>query len=127
MKNLKKGIQLFLILSLQIAFAQSSDKSSSNVPLVDPVTNCALRYYYFPNIEAYFDTKKKIYYYKEDGEWITGEEIPYGYRGYSVYKMLNVFITDYDEDSPYQLLNTHKKRYPYTSNGRIKQLTASND
>ena len=78
---------------------------------------------YFPNIEAYFDTQKSIYYFKEDGEWVTAEEIPEGYRGYSVNNRLNVIVTDYDDETPYQLINIHKKKYPYTSSGRIRTVS----
>ena len=52
-------------------FAQNAKNIETSTPLFNPVTNCQLRYYYFPNLEAYFDTKKSIYYYKEKGEWIT--------------------------------------------------------
>lgn len=48
-------------------------------------------------------------------------------RGYSVYKMLNVLITDYDDENPMQFLNIHRKKYPYTSNGRIKATTVSTE
>lgn len=81
---------------------------------VDPKTNCEYRYFYYPNIEAYYDAKKNLYLYKDnDGVWAKAKEIPSGYRGYSLQNKINVVIDDYDGDDPIQLLPIHKKKYPY--------------
>lgn len=125
MKNLKYTIALIILLFVKPAFAQKA--SMTKPPLFDPKTNCQLRYYYYPNLEAYFDTHKNIYYYKEKGQWITGEEIPNGYRGYSMFNKYNVFITDYDDDNICQFINIHKKKYPYITHEKQKQLNVSND
>jgi hypothetical protein len=108
-------------------FAQRVKNSENATPLFNPVTNCQLRYYYFPNLEAYFDTQKSIYYYKENGEWITAEEIPDGYRGYSFYNKITVYIKDYDDDYPYQFIEIHKKKFPYINNERVKKMVLSED
>ncbi|HMK05896.1 MAG TPA: hypothetical protein VK476_00080 [Flavobacterium sp.] len=86
-----------------------------------------LRYYYFPNTEVYFDTQKMIYYYKENSEWKTAEELPNGYRGYSMYNKISVFINDYDDDNICQFINIHKKKYPYITNEKSRKLTVSNE
>lgn len=115
---------LFLV---NISFAQKSGKQDDGPPLIDPISNCQLRYYYFPNLEAYFDTQKNIYYFKEDAEWTTAEEIPDGYRGYSLYNRIYVFITDYDDDLIIQFVNIHKKKYPYTKRGNMRMLSGITD
>lgn len=115
---------LTLFLGTQLALAQAHH-SAKSAPLVDPVTQCALRYYYYPNMQAYFDTKIRKFIFRENGKWVTADIIPEGYGGYSVYKMLSVMIKDYDDENPTQFLNAHKKQYPYTSNGRIKKRPAS--
>jgi len=117
---------VFIVLGVQVAFAQKSAYTESKTPLFNTVTNCQLRYYYYPNLEAYFDTQKSIYYYKEDGKWIAAEELPNGYRGYSIYNKTTVFITDYDDENPCQFIDQHKKKYPYITNEKVKQLTLSN-
>lgn len=126
MKRIAPIITLIIVLSTQIALSQTQ-RNTNSLPLVDPVTQCALRYYYYPNIQAYYDTQKNIYHFKVDGEWTTAEEIPADYGGYSVYKMLNVLITDYDDENPMQFLSIHRKKYPYTANGRIKPSTVSTE
>lgn len=105
------------------AFAQS-DNSKESTPLFNPKNNCRLRYYYYPNLEAYFDTQKKTYYYKVNGRWQTADEIPNGYRGYSMFNKYNVMITDYDDDNICQFINLHKEQYPYITNERSKKTTA---
>ncbi len=124
MKNLKITLIAFFLIFISAAKAQTS--ASEAPKLVDPVTNCELRYYYFPNLEAYFDTKKNIYYFKQQGQWITATDIPAGYRGYSLYNKCRVAITDYDDEDPTQFITLHKKQYPYAPNGKIKKMMAAN-
>jgi len=114
------------IFGASIGFAQVK-KESKGMPLFNPANNCQLRYYYYPNLEAYFDTQKRIYYYKVNAEWKTAEEIPNGYRGYSMFNKYNVMIDDYDDDNICQFINIHKKKYPYITNVRTKRLTALTD
>ncbi len=129
MKNLKNTFALFIVLlTLNPVQAQTSEKKTiknMNGHLVDPTSNCVLRYYYYPNLEAYYDTQKNIYYFTENGKWIEGNEIPNGYRGYSLYNKVNVIIKDYDDEDPTQFLNSHKKQYPYITKETLKKMTAS--
>lgn len=124
MKKILSTLILILFIT-HTSTAQKSKKQEEDMPLVDPISNCLLRYYYFPNIEAYFDTKKRIYYYKEDSEWVSAEEIPDGYRGYSLYNGVYVYITDYDDDLITQFIQIHKKKYPYTKKGNLKMMLGS--
>ena len=96
--------------------------------LIDKKTE--IRYYYFPNLEAYFDLQEKVYLYKEEGEWLEAEELPTNYGGYSLYNKVRVTIEDYNGDEPYLFLATHKKLYPYNCKGRFqtpKTQTASSE
>jgi|SRR6476620_755259 len=119
MKKLN-AIILLVVFVTQTSFGQK--EAESTAPLFNPKTNCLLRYYYYPNLEAYFDTQKRIFYYKEHGTWQTAEEIPNGYRGYSMYNKYSVYISDYDDDNICQFLDVHKKKYPYITNEKSKQL-----
>jgi len=94
---------------------------------MDSKTNCYLRYYYFPNIEAYFDNLKMVYYYKEKGNWTTAPELPENYGGYSLYNKAHVSITNYDDENPFQLILLHKKIYPYNSKGRFAYATMNGE
>lgn len=138
MKNLKNTLLLLSIVFVMNSIqAQNAEKmrgpaeqnNSANIngQLIDPATNCVLRYYYFPNLEAYYDTQKNIYHFTESGQWVTADEIPAGYRGYSLYNKVNVIIKDYDDEDPTQFIRVHKKRYPYITRGAMQKMIGSVD
>ena len=112
----------FMLFASNISYSQMTQSKKTTTPLFDTITRCKLRYFYFPNLEAYFDTKKSVYYFKEGGQWRTAAEIPTGYRGYSIYNKTNVPITDYEDDEICQFVNIHKKQYPYSANGRVRSV-----
>jgi hypothetical protein len=123
MKTLKVMLVLAIVLFSGSAFSQNTTAKKENLP-IDKKTNCYIRYYYFPNIQAYFDNLKMVYYYKENGEWQTAEELPKNYGGYSLYNKARVTINDYDDENPFEFLPVHKKMYPYNSKGRFANSTA---
>ena len=113
-----------LILTGSVSNAQDSKDQSYSLA---NEKSTDFRYFYFPNIEAYFDTQEKVYLYKDDGEWIEAEELPKNYGGYSLYNKSRVAITDYNGDEPYLLLQAHKKKFPYNSKGRFPVQTAASE
>jgi hypothetical protein len=85
-----------------------------------------VRYYYYPNLEAYFDTQSALYIYKKNGVWITSEHISPNYKGYCLYNNTFVIIKGYTDDEPYCLINEHKKEYPANfSNKRRKNIVVA--
>ena len=124
MKALKSlSLVLVFLFALQ-AVAQETAPRKESLP-IDKKTNCYIRYYYYPNLQAYFDNLEMVYYYKENGEWKTAPELPQNYGGYSIYNKVRVVINDYDDDKPYNLLSIHKKRFPYNSKGRFNTNTTA--
>ncbi|WP_284652134.1 hypothetical protein [Flavobacterium terrisoli] len=135
MKTLKVLLTFVVVLAFNCAYSQDlsvselekQTKAKMEKLPIDKKTNCYIRYYYFPNIEAYFDNLKMVYYFKEKGEWMTAPELPKGYGGYSLYNKARVTITDFDDEMPYQFLKAHRKMYPYNSKGRFTNTTASTE
>ena len=78
-----------------LLFTFSLTAQEVKLPL-DSITNCELRYIYFPNIKI-IESKVKPRI------------------GYSVYNGYFIQITDYDGDYIFDLLEKHKKLYPYIS------------
>lgn len=107
-----------------LSSGQTSGSETSSLP-IDSKSNCYLRYYYFPNLEAYFDNLELVYHFKVNGQWQTAENLPTNYGGYSLYNKVRVAITNFDDDKPFQLIQIHKKMYPYNSKGRFTNPTAS--
>ena len=125
-----KVLNLMLIIGVVLfsinTYSQETSEKQEGLPF-NKNTNCYIRYYYFPNLQAYFDNLKKVYYYKEKNKWQTATELPANYGGYSLYNKWKVMITDFDEENPQQLLKAHKKLYPYNAKGRFTNTTASSD
>ncbi len=113
-----------MLFTCYLSSAQSSNGDLSSLPF-DSKTNCYIRYYYYPNLEAYFDNLELVYHYKVNGQWEKTENLPTNYGGYSLFNKVRVNITDFDGDKPYQLLKIHKKMYPYNSKGRFSNPTTA--
>lgn len=85
----------------------------------------SIRYHFYPNLQAYFDTKNKEYVFKKSGEWVREKTIPDDYRGYSLfnknYEIINGLV---NEDNPEKHLEKHKKIYPqiFTAKEMRKKL-----
>jgi hypothetical protein len=114
------------MLSSSELFSQELTNNTENSSPV-AMSKGTSRYYYFPNLQAYFDNSNMVYYYKFNNEWQTAEELPENYGGYSLYNKAYVIIKDYDGENPQQFLNVHKKLYPYNAKGRFTNATSSSD
>lgn len=85
-----------------------------------------VRYYYYPNLQAYFDTKVGLYLYQENGEWVESERLAPTFRGYSLKNGQYVMIKDYVGEEPYTLINDHKAKFPADYSSRPKREVAAN-
>ena len=134
MKNLKLFLILFSIVLVNKIQAQNDEDKAQNDETViyeevvdrstlkyDNVTQCQIRYYYYPNIEAYYDILKEIYYIKADGEWTIVEQIPSNFRGYSVYNNANIPVDDYEDDNITEMLPIHRKRFGYITKEKVRK------
>lgn len=111
---------IFLISPLTAA-AQAQTK----ILPVNPETNCELRYYYYPNLGAYYDAKQDNYLLFQNGQWTVADEIPSGFRGYSLFNKINVSIPDYDEDDITRFIEDHKKAYPVKFSSRSREIASA--
>lgn len=92
-----------------------------------PSTFVEVRYYYYPNLEAYFDTKIAMYIYKENGAWVKAEKLDTTFRGYSLKNGQYVMLKGFTEDNPQTLIDEHKQKYPADYSSRPKRTLASID
>ncbi len=119
MKRLRLLAVIVLISPFTIA-AQSNEAL-----MVDPVTQCAYRYYFYPNLQAYYDAKRDKFLIRQNYVWVEADEIPSGFRGYSIFNNVNVLIDDYDDENVTQFLQDHKKRFPVRFNARQREVAAA--
>lgn len=111
------GILLFPI---QMVKAQDSAETNLEVQIEKsaPSTYVDVRYYYYPNMQAYFDTKRALFLIKENGVWTTSETIDFTSRGYCTRNGAYEMIKDYTGDDPQQFLAVHKLKYPANFSSR---------
>lgn len=114
----------FFISNIVTAQEISGYPLASNTELNSTELAGNVKYQYYPNLEAYFNTETSEYIFKVNGTWTVAKEIPSGYRGYSMFNGYRVDIKDYFEDKPYEKLSEHKKQFPYYSNDRKGKLAA---
>ena len=84
------------------------------------------RYYYYPNLQAYFDTRIAMFVHQENGQWVTSETINPIVRGYSLKNNMYVVLQGYYDDEPYKKLVEHRKQYPADYSSRPKPPTVIN-
>lgn len=127
---MKASILYFSILFLFVFnsnFAQDLTDKNKLYPSINNSTSQLFRYYFFPNLEAYYDNKTSDYVYKINGNWIRNKSIPNSYCGYSIYNNYKVEIENYKGDNPFENIVEDKKLYPYYRNdrqGKLAQLKA---
>ena len=117
-----------LIFSSQFAQSQIKLDTTNECLKATGLNNIVeLRYYYYPNLQTYYDTQKGLYISCEKGNWVTSEFLDLNSHGYCIkngnYKMIN----GYTGDEPYTLLKDHKLQYPadYSSKPTRKLIAAA--
>ena len=112
MKTLKLiviGIVLFLANNLQAQVSVNINIGSP--PQWGPVGYPEERYYYLPDVEAYYDVQTAMFIYYVGGTWIHRTYLPTRYRNYDLYSGYKVVMTDYRGNAPYIHFKDHKKKY----------------
>ncbi|MGV8945609.1 MAG: hypothetical protein ACOH1N_04215 [Lutibacter sp.] len=80
-------------------------------PLWGPAGYSDVRYYYLPDVEAYYDVQSANYIYYSGNNWVHRSYLPRQYRNYDLYNGYKVVMTDYRGNSPYIYYKQHKIKY----------------
>lgn len=82
-------------------------------------------YYYFPDLNIYFDVNNSLFYYLSGSNWISNQYLPDKYRQYDLYSLYKVVIND---SKPWSNNKTHKKSYSgYKKDKTQTSIRYSND
>jgi hypothetical protein len=112
MKVLKLLITgLVLILAGTLQAQVSVNVTLPTPPPWGPVGYSEARYYYLPDVEAYYDVPSSMFIYNERGAWIHRSYLPGRYRNYDLYSGYKVVMSDYHGDTPYKDFKEHKMKY----------------
>ncbi len=72
-------------------------------------------YYYFPDIDAYYNVPKKQYIYLNSNHWVFANSLPYKYSGFDPYRRYKVVI---NRPTPYKDGDMYRNKYAGFSGGR---------
>jgi len=73
------------------------------------------RYYYLPDVEAYYDVKSSMFIYYEGNSWIHRSYLPSRYKNYDLYGGYKVEMRNYRGNTPYDNHREYRAKY---ANGR---------
>ena len=112
MKALKLVIIGAVLLLSSAAQAQISVRLNIGTPpLWGPVGYSDVRYYYLPDVEAYYDVQASMFIYNVGGTWVHRSYLPSRYRGYDLYGGYKVVMRDYRGNRPYTHFTDYRHRY----------------
>lgn len=120
---MKKHNYLFLLVFLLVSTLANSQEAKTDVTEKKGSQAVMLfRYYYYPNLQIYYDTLDDVYLCKDkDNQWVKKNQLPGNTRGYSMSNNIYVLIKEYVGDTPYEFIEQHKKDFP--ANYKSKKST----
>jgi hypothetical protein len=105
------AIGIMLIISGAVKAQVSVTVNIGSPPLWGPVGYAEARYYYLPDVEAYYDIHTSMFIYYGGGAWIHRTYLPGRYRGYDLYSGYKVVMVDYYGNTPYTNFPQYKMKY----------------
>jgi hypothetical protein len=90
-------------------------------PQWGPANQSAARYYYLPDIEAYYDIQTSMFIYQRNGIWIRRANLPPQYRNYDLYNGYKVVMTNYRGNTPYTNFREYRTKYAKGYRGQAQR------
>ncbi len=112
---MKKFIIVFALLIGLTSFVNTIEAQNINIsinigrqPAWGPVGYDYAGYYYFPDIDIYYDVNVGLFYYLDRGRWISARYLPYAYRNYDLYRLYKVVL---NVNQPWRYHHKHYRDY----------------
>jgi len=126
-----KALKLMIIATAFLFSGAANAQVSVNInigspPQWGPVGYTEVRYYYLPDIEAYYDIHTSMFIYYGGGVWIHNAYLPIQYRDYDLYYGYKVVMVDYRGDAPYTTFSTYKVKYKKGYRGKSQKTIGNN-
>lgn len=77
-------------------------------PAWGPVGYDYVGYYYFPDIDCYYDVNLGMFHYMDRGRWVSSRYLPYAYRSYDLYGLYKVVL---NVNEPWRYHRNHYRDY----------------
>ena len=112
MKLLKPIAAGILILLGAETHAQVSINVNINAhPSWGPSVTEAVRYYYLPEVNVYYDIHTAMFIYVHNGHWIHRRHLPDQFSHYNLHRGPKIIVYDYRGSKPYIHCKYHRKSY----------------
>lgn len=112
MKTLKLIlVSITLLISGAIKAQVSVNVNIGSPPLWGPVGYSDVRYYYLPDVEAYYDIQTSMFIYYGNGVWLHRSYLPNVYANYDLYNGYKVIVNNYYGNTPNIYYKEHKAKY----------------
>jgi hypothetical protein len=112
---------MVLILAGTLQAQVSVNINIGTPPLWGPVGYTEVRYYYLPDVEAYYDIQASQFICYVEGDWVHRTHLPSQYRSYDLYGGYKVVMTDYHGNAPYVYFEDHKTKYAKGYRGPVQK------
>lgn len=109
--------KVILSIGFLIAMASFSGVEAANIhvnvnigvqPAWGPVGYNYAAFYYFPDINVYYNVNQGLFHYPYRGGWVSARYLPMAYRNYDLYGLYKVVLTDND---PWRFNQRHMYDY----------------
>ena len=80
-----------------------------------------VRYYYLPDVQAYYDVQTSRFIYISGNQWVHRTYLPSRYRNYDLYHGYKVVMNDYRGNTPYSHYKEHKIKYARGYHGEYQK------
>lgn len=126
MYHLKGLIMKKIILSIGflVAMASFSGTEAANInvnvnigmqPAWGPVGYNYVAFYYFPDINVYYNVNQGLFHFPRGGRWVSARYLPGAYRHYDLYGLYKVVLTD---NNPWRFNQRHMVDYRHFRGNR---------
>jgi hypothetical protein len=79
------------------------------------------RYYYLPDVEAYYDVNTSMFIYISGNTWIRRSYLPQRYHDYNLYRGRKVVMNNYHGNTPYYNHRVYQAKYGHGNQGAPQQ------
>ena len=129
--------KIFLLFSLALLMGVSNTANAQNIsinvsfninkqPAWGPTGYEYANFYFFPDLNIYFDVNNSLFYYQSGSKWIYNRYLPNKYSKYDLYSLYKIVIND--DAQPWQNHKTYKNRYSgYKGNKTQTPIRYSNE
>jgi hypothetical protein len=111
MKTLKLLFWGMMLLNIGSAQSQVTVELSMGGPAWGPAGHDGVRYYYLPDVEAYYDVQTSMFLYYCNNRWVRRSHLPNRYRNYDLYHGYKVVMNDYHGNEPYADFHDYRAKY----------------